>query len=186
MVKKSFPKPGWRVIKTAIAIFCCLIIYHFIFHRQNPMVACLSAVFSMRENVSLSYNFGKSRIISNGIGGLYAVLLVFIVYYPHYHQWLELIFLPLALMLFILTMLYLNNKAGIINGAAALLMIFFTTATSHPLYSALLRFGDTIIGAFVAFLVNYFIHRPKQKSVEEQKIAIEKQIEKLQQQLDEL
>lgn len=185
---RSFPKPGWRIIKTCLAVFCCLLLYHFVFHRQNPMIACLSAIFSLREDVSTSFHFGQTRMVSNAIGGGYAVLAVLICYYPSYHVYKELIVVPIGVMIFILTMLWLNRKAGIINGAAAFLMIYFTTALQHPIYSACLRFLDTFVGAIVAILINALIHpiMEKQETTQEKITRLEHDIAAAQLELNQL
>lgn len=182
------PKPGWRVIKTALSVFICILLYHFIFHRQNPMIACLSAIFSMREDVSASFHFGQTRMMSNAIGGAYALLMVLLCYYPSYHVYKEIILIPLAVLLFILTMLRLNRKAGIINGSAALLMIYFTTAMQHPLWSALLRFLDTVVGASVAIGINALIHphHPLKETPEQKAQRLRVQIQHAQEELQQI
>ena len=186
MGKIVFKRPGWRILKTGLSLFICLIIYHFLFHRTNPMVACLATIFALRENTTSSVSFGKARIISNGCGGLMAFLCILIVYYPNYHYIKEVIFVPLALMLFIYLMTLIKNQSGIISGSAALLMIFFTSLTNEPLVSVCFRFADTIVGTLIAIFVNHFIHPMKKPTVQEQKQALKAQINQLQQKYEEL
>ena len=49
-------------VKTAIAVMLCILLFQF-FHRGSPMIACLAAVFSLRQDLNTSLSFGKSRII---------------------------------------------------------------------------------------------------------------------------
>lgn len=186
MEKITLPRPGWRIIKTGLSIMICLLLYHLVFHRANPMVACLSAIFSLRETTSHSLSFGKARIIGNGIGGVLAFICIIIVYYPSYHFIKEVIAIPLALMVFIYIMTLMNYKGGIIGGSAALLMIFFTSLTSEPLITVCFRFLDTIVGTIVAIAVNYFIHPPKPLSTEEKKANIKQQMDQLQKEYNQL
>lgn len=159
--------PGWRLVKTCLSVMICIFIYH-LFHVSNPMIACLSAIFSLRETHDLSLHFGKSRLIGNATGASIAVLLVLLHQaWPHF--WLELLTVPLGIGLFIQMMNRFHNPAGIINGSAALLMVYFTSLGHQPLVTAFYRVLDTFVGAFIAILINRFVHpAPLQTKAEEQ------------------
>ena len=78
---------GMRTLKTAIAVMLCILLFQFS-HRGSPMIACLAAVFSLRQDLNTSLSFGKSRIIGNTLGGFLALLYVLAQdYFPnqHYH-----------------------------------------------------------------------------------------------------
>ena len=47
---------GMRTLKTAIAVMLCILLFQF-FHRGSPMIACLAAVFSLRQDLNTSLSF---------------------------------------------------------------------------------------------------------------------------------
>ena len=53
---------GMRTIKSALAVFLCILFFH-LTQRGIPMIAALSAVFSLRQDLTTTVSFGKSRII---------------------------------------------------------------------------------------------------------------------------
>ena len=64
---------GMRTIKSALAVFLCILFFH-LTQRGIPMIAALSAVFSLRQDLTTTVSFGKSRIIGNTLGGTLAIL----------------------------------------------------------------------------------------------------------------
>ncbi|MDK7979886.1 aromatic acid exporter family protein, partial [Enterococcus faecalis] len=44
---------GMRTLKTAIAVMLCILLFQFS-HRGSPMIACLAAVFSLRQDLNTS------------------------------------------------------------------------------------------------------------------------------------
>ena len=49
---------GMRTIKTAIAVMLCILLFHFL-DRGQPLIAALSAVFSLRQDLTTTISFGK-------------------------------------------------------------------------------------------------------------------------------
>lgn len=84
---------GMRTIKSALAVFICMLVFHF-FQRGNPLIAALSAVFSLRQDLTSTVSFGRSRIIGNSIGGVLAIIFFFIKHYFHNDFLVELFLLP--------------------------------------------------------------------------------------------
>lgn len=67
---------GMRTIKSALAVFLCILFFH-LTQRGIPMIAALSAVFSLRQDLTKTVSFGKSRIIGNTLGGTLAIIFFF-------------------------------------------------------------------------------------------------------------
>lgn len=59
---------GMRTLKTAIAVMICILLFHFT-DRGEPLIAALAAVFSLRQDLTTTVSFGKSRILGNSLGG---------------------------------------------------------------------------------------------------------------------
>ena len=137
---KSQFKLGMRTFKTGIAVFLVLLIFGF-FGWKGLQIGALTAVFSLRESFDKSVHFGTSRILGNSIGGLYALVV------------------PICTMLTIMTNVAMNNKAGVIGGVAAMLIITLSIPTGETILYVFARVSETFMGVFVAILVNYDIDR---------------------------
>lgn len=113
---------GMRTIKTAIAVMLCILLFRFL-NRGQPLIAALSAVFSLRQDLTTTLSFGKSRVLGNSIGGATAIIYFFMKQYFHNDFLIELLVLP-ALVAFIIVLSDgINNNSGIISGIATMLLI---------------------------------------------------------------
>lgn len=62
-------KIGMRNIKTAIAVFICVVIYQ-IFDFKYPFFAVTAAVLSMESSIINSLKVGKNRLMGTAVGAL--------------------------------------------------------------------------------------------------------------------
>ncbi|MGY3766416.1 FUSC family protein [Vagococcus vulneris] len=182
---------GLRTLKTSLAVMGC-IIFFYLTNRGSPMVATLSAVFALREDLPSTVTFGKSRIIGNTIGGINAF------FYYLLHQELsnkivaETLLVPLFVALTIIISISLKNEAGIIGGVATLLFITFSIPKEESFLYAFHRVIDTFIGTFFAIGLNLLIKSPLEdrlETIREKKIKIinkRNEINKLEQEIKEL
>lgn len=155
-------KIGMRTFKTSIAVATCILLFHFT-NRGAPMIACLTAIFALREDWRTSFKLSKNRILGNSIGALTATLFVLIQNVLGTHFFTELIGVPLAIILIIVVCDLLKNNAGIIGGTAAFLIIYYTIPIDDALLYTIQRIFDTFIGAFIAIFINWVIpFRPKE------------------------
>ena len=93
------------------------------------------------------------------IGGFYAVLFFLLKTIFHGAYWVTLIFVPIATMLTIMTNVAMNNKAGIIGGVSAMLIITLSIPNGETFLYVFARIFETFIGVFVAILVNSDVDR---------------------------
>ena len=149
---------GMRTFKTGIAVFIVLLIFG-IFGWRGLQIGTLTAVFSLREDFDKSVHFGASRVMGNSIGGFYAVLFFLLKTLFHGAYWVTLIFIPIATMLTIMTNVAMNNKAGIIGGVAAMLIITLSIPDGETFLYVFARIFETFVGVFVAILVNSDVDR---------------------------
>ncbi|MGO3731677.1 MAG: FUSC family protein [Vagococcus sp.] len=177
---------GLRTIKTSLAVMCCIIFFH-VTDRGTPMVATLSAVFALREDLPTTLSFSKSRILGNVIGGINAILFYYCQQLMPNQSIGEIILIPLFVGFTITLGIRMDNKAGIIGSVATLLFISFSIPKNESFLYALNRVIDTFIGALFAVFWNYVIKSPledKEKTVEQtlEQIAIkQREIDILQQ-----
>lgn len=155
---KSKFRLGMRTFKTGLAVFIILLLFG-LFGWKGLQIGALTAVFSLREDFDKSVHFGTSRILGNSIGGFYA-LLFFIVNSVFKEQyWVTLLLVPVCTMLTIMTNVAMNNKAGVIGGVSAMLIITLSIRQEDTILYVFARIFETFMGVFVAILVNSDIDR---------------------------
>ena len=157
---------GMRTIKTAIAVMLCILLFRFL-NRGQPLIAALSAVFSLRQDLTTTLSFGKSRVLGNSIGGATAIIYFFMKQYFHNDFLIELLVLP-ALVVFIIVLSDgINNNSGIISGIATMLLITLSVPQGESFIFALDRVLDTFIGTLIAIFINFVLRPPeKEKQAE--------------------
>ncbi|GMB98690.1 hypothetical protein K2D_17290 [Enterococcus hirae] len=96
---------GMRTIKSALAVFLCILFFH-VTDRGLPMIAALSAVFSLRQDLTTTVSFGRSRIIGNSIGGFLGIIYFLVKNYFHNDFLVELFLLPVLVVIVIVVSLF--------------------------------------------------------------------------------
>lgn len=157
---------GMRTIKSALAVFLCILFFH-LTQRGIPMIAALSAVFSLRQDLITTVSFGKSRIIGNTLGGTLAIIYFFVKSYFHNDFLVELILLPILVIIVIVVSDGINNNSGIISAIATLLLIALSIPQGESALYAIQRVLDTFIGTFIAIGINFFLRPPETEKKEE-------------------
>lgn len=155
-------KLGMRTLKSGVAVFIVLLLFGF-YSRQGAQIAALTAVFSLREDFDKSVHFGTSRILGNSIGGCYALIFVIIDQWFQERFLVTLFLIPICVMLTIMTNVAMNNKAGIIGGVSALLIISLSIPSENAIRYVFVRIFETFIGVFIAILVNYDLNKIKKR-----------------------
>ena len=155
---KSKFRLGMRTLKTGIAVFIVLLIFG-MFGWKGLQIGALTAVFSLREDFDKSVHFGTSRILGNSVGGFYALLFYLLGNLLNGQFWVTLVFVPICTMLTIMTNVAMNNKAGVIGGVSAMLIITLSIRPEDTILYVFARIFETFMGVFVAILVNSDIDR---------------------------
>ena len=151
-------KLGMRTFKTGAAVFIVLLVFG-LFGWKGLQIGALTAVFSLREDFDKSVHFGTSRILGNSIGGLYALLFFLTNNLFHEQFWVTLLVVPICTMLTIMTNVAMNNKAGVIGGVSAMLIITLSIPTGETVLYVFARVFETFMGVFVAMMVNSDVDR---------------------------
>nr|WP_018364998.1 aromatic acid exporter family protein [Streptococcus caballi] len=146
-------KLGMRTLKTGLAVFLVLLIFHF-FGWAGLQIGTLTAVFSLREDFDKSLHFGWSRIVGNSVGGFLSLMFFVINQFFHGAFWVTLFFVPIFTMLGIMINVAIDNKNGIIGGTAALLIITLSIPAGDTIMYVFARIFETFCGVFIAILVN--------------------------------
>ena len=103
-------------------------------------------------------NIGKKLNIRPQ-GGFYALIFFLINKIFQDQLWVTLLFVPICTMLTSMTNVAMNNKAGVIGGVSALLIITLSVSEGDTIVYVFARIFETFLGVFVAMLVNYDINR---------------------------
>lgn len=157
---------GMRTIKSALAVFLCILFFH-VTDRGIPMIAALSAVFSLRQDLTTTVSFGRSRIIGNSIGGFLGIIYFLVKNYFHNDFLVELFLLPVLVVIVIVVSDGINNNSGIISAIATLLLIALSVPQGESSLYAIQRVLDTFIGTFIAIGINFFLRPPETEKKEE-------------------
>ena len=157
---KSKFRLGMRTMKTGIAVFIVLLIFG-MFGWKGLQIGALTAVFSLREDFDKSVHFGTSRILGNSVGGFYALLFYLLGNLLNGQFWVTLVFVPICTMLTIMTNVAMNNKAGVIGGVSAMLIITLSISPEDTILYVFARVFEPFMGVFVAIVVNSDVDRIK-------------------------
>lgn len=153
---------GMRTFKSGLAVFLVILLFGYL-GWQGIQIAALTTVFSLREDFDQSVHFGTSRILGNTIGGFYALLFFLLDRLFLDQFWVTAVFVPIFVMLTIMTNVAMNNKAGIIGAVSALLIITLSIPSGDTIQYVFIRVFETFIGVFIAILVNYDLNLLKKR-----------------------
>ncbi|NLV89156.1 MAG: FUSC family protein [Tissierellia bacterium] len=146
---------GMRVIKTVIASYICFIISYF--RNTSPFYSVIAAILSMQTDHDSSLKVGKNRMVGTIIGGIYGFIAILLIdllnielfNYIHY----------LILSLFLIPIIYTNVHLKYSSSSYISCVVFLSITISHigdanPMYFAINRVIDTLLGIVVSLIVN--------------------------------
>ena len=134
------------------------------------MVAAITAIFTLREDMENTIKFGKHRIIGNVLGAIMAVVVIFIFTIFGDSYLVQLIAIPVVILVQITLLAHFGYNEGTVGASATLLTIVFMISPNHSYIYAFNRVIDSFIGMGIALFVNYAI--PCHPSTVESKIKI--------------
>lgn len=161
-MKITFPKIGLRTIKTAIAVFLCLLLF-----PNEPFFACMTSIFCVQDTVSNSINMAINRGLGTMLGAIigltFLILCRFFTFeidtYP-----ISKLLVYITIALGIIVVIYICNlikRPGAINiSCIAFLAVTTIHAFTDPIFYATNRIIETLFGIFIGLLVNKLILPP--------------------------
>ncbi len=165
----ELPGIGQRMIKTAIAVFICLLIYILRGYRGMVIQSTIAAIICMQPYVRDSKKVAVNRIISTVIGGIWGLLyLLLMQMLPVLGSNMLVAYLLMALgviaVLYTCVLMKLSDNATL-SAIVFLCVIITFPVVETPLQQTFDRLLDTIIGVCVAVFIN-MVHLPKTKHPE--------------------
>ena len=150
-------KLGLRAVKTAIAVAICAFLSMF-FNHEDIFCACIASVICMEQTYAQTWDTGINRIIGTLIGGTVGyIALESICSFPTY-EWIRVVLLPLCILVVVYTCNVINRKQAVSIGCVVIIVILSRSgpSTSSTLNYVIQRVLDTLLGVFVAMLINKF------------------------------
>ena len=139
---------GLRTIKTGIAVFLAVIVAK-IAHFEYPFFMGMTAIIAMDKTMSKSLIMGRNRVLGTLFGAIIGVLLSYI-------DRGNALLCGIGIILLILICNRLKLQGSITIGGIVMLAIMVHTYKT-PIFYGFHRTLDTLVGAFIAFIVNAMI-----------------------------
>ncbi|OJG68010.1 hypothetical protein RV09_GL002121 [Enterococcus moraviensis] len=145
-----------RTFKTGLSVFFCILV-SILLKRETYVVAAITTVFTLREDMENTLKYGKHRIIGNVMGALMSVVVIAVFNVLGRTELVQLIFIPVIITLMIALLAGLGYHEGTVGACATLLTIVFMIPANQSYGYAFARVVDSFIGMGIALLVNYLI-----------------------------
>jgi uncharacterized membrane protein YgaE (UPF0421/DUF939 family) len=149
---------GMRNLKTGLAVLLCLLFYQFT-GREGGLIATVSAIICMQDNVEKSLINGRNRLAGTVIGAAQGMLFLYIGNY-FINDYLTIALIACGVMLLILFCNLMNRSDSIVIACMVFLAIMIGGSAKPPFIYSIDRLLDTFIGVVVAILINRFVLNP--------------------------
>ncbi len=158
----KFPLPmiGNRILKTAAAVFLCLLIYRLRGYQGGVSESCITAVICMQPYAKDARKSARDRILGTVLGGFWGLaFLLLVMRIPTLPMHMLVIYILIALG--VIVAVYSCVVLNISESAALAAIVFICLVVNYPqvdpsITQTLLNILDTIIGVLVAVFVNSF------------------------------
>ncbi|HHT24399.1 MAG TPA: hypothetical protein GXZ76_02620 [Clostridiaceae bacterium] len=163
-----FQKPGWRILKTTIAVFICLMISLIdigdnsgVFHAFH---ACIAAIITLKSNLKNTWKVGLYRVGSTTFGALMGLVAIQIRIIFNLANHCVQYYLIVTGLLFLIIWFTVLIRATEMTALAAVVFLLIALSQSanqtadpreYAFFLGIYRFLYTIIGISVAYLVNW-------------------------------
>lgn len=156
--KRILPPLGQRILKTAAAVFICMVIYTLQGHHGSLNSACVTAILCMQPYMSDTRTFALERIAGTLLGAAWGLAyLVMMRMFPALGEIQMLAYFLMA----VFTTLAIYSTVVIKRSSLAALVAIVLLGTiveypnvEAPLTQTLTNLADTIVGTIVAIVVN--------------------------------
>ena len=164
------PRLGQRIIKTAVAVFICLLINSLIRGQEGnemSMEAIITAIICIQPHVRDSRYSGVNRFFGSLIGIAWSMfILLILIDFPVLSRLRVVMYAVMTIGL--MGVLYTSVACGLSSSAGLAAIVYSCVIMvypdiENPLYKAGIRMLDILIGTAVAVTVNGF-HLPRRKN----------------------
>jgi len=161
-MKKKFPRIGFRIIKSAIAIGLCFLVDMLRGGRGIVFYSQLSALWCMQAYRTNTKKNAIQRVIGTMIGALYGLIVLLVNMELSTICVLPAYFMPAVISLMIILVLYTTvlirkKQASYFSCVVFLSIVVNHIGDSNPYIFVWNRILDTLIGIVIGVLVNDFV-----------------------------
>ena len=164
MDKINLPKVGLRNIKTALAVFICIIVFPLFNEDSNPFYACIAAVICMKDTIPNTFKIGIDRIIGTVLGGIMGIIFIFLIKNAPNNNLVTAIASALGIVILIYICTCIKKPGSVTISCIVLIGVILNHGEDSYSY-AIFRSIDTTVGIVIAYLVNKYINPPKEKEL---------------------
>ena len=121
----------------------------------------------MEQTYAQTKDTGINRIIGTLVGGIIGYLGLECACAFPYYEWVRIIFLPICIICVVYICNFVNKKNAVSIGCVVVIVILSRSgaSTSSTLQYVIQRVSDTLLGIFVAMVINkYMFTKKKTKS----------------------
>ena len=160
--KRQLPHIGQRILKTAVAVFLCLLVYRLRgYHGQDmPTEAAITAIICMQPYVRDTREYALNRLTGTLIGaGWGLLLLLLLLLFPVLGRNIVLVYALMALGVLVSLYTSVLLRKPDVSSLAAIVFLCVVIAfpeIEEPLRQAMIRIGGVLLGTFIAIAVNVF------------------------------
>jgi hypothetical protein len=151
------PFLGARIIKTGVAVFVSLAVFHWFGSNYTAIsgyasFAAVAAILAVQPSVYKARELFRQQLLGNLVAGVVATVL---------GLWLPVNPLTMALASILVLGLLVKLKLTEAAGLAVVMVVFIMERPAHDfLWYTAIRMGTISAGMAIGFLVNRFIHPP--------------------------
>lgn len=168
--KKKIPIPGQRIIRSAIAVACCFVIYYIRGQQGIPFYSALAVLQCIQPYTDSTKNMGKKRTTGTLIGAFWGLIMLLILIAVSGGKMEDMhvsILQYLLISVFTGVVLYSTVLLDCTNSSYFSCVVFLSITVNHitdenPFLFVLNRVVDTMIGVVLAILINK-VHMPRKK-----------------------
>lgn len=167
--KRVLPPLGQRIIKTAAAVFICLIIYMLRGYQGMVGQSVVAAILCMQPYAHDTKTFAADRVVGTVLGGVWALAFLLLMRQaPGLAEYQIVVYLLMAV--FVILSIYSTVVIKKSDLAALVAICLMGTVATYPdveapVQQTVTSVVDTAIGTVVAIAVNGF-HVPRRKHPE--------------------
>ncbi|MBO6016167.1 MAG: FUSC family protein [Lachnospiraceae bacterium] len=167
--KKSIPKIGLRIIKSAIGVMLCFLIYLLRGGKGTPFYSALAVLWCIQSHHKDSVKNALQRTVGTAIGASYGLLFILLKGYVWDvgYGLLHYLILSAFIVPIIYTTILLNrNNASYFSCVVYLSIVVNHLTDANPFFFVLDRSLDTMIGILLGLIINLVhLHGKVQKEV---------------------
>ncbi len=168
--KKKIPIPGQRIVRSAIAVACCFVIYYIRGQQGIPFYSALAVLQCIQPYTDSTKNMGKKRTTGTLIGAFWGLIMLLILIAVSGGKMEDMhvsILQYLLISVFTGVVLYSTVLLDCTNSSYFSCVVFLSITVNHitdenPFLFVLNRVVDTMIGVVLAILINK-VHMPRKK-----------------------